>query len=92
MDCTYNFRVTDPKETFHVAIHQFTPDDKILTATWSGQRADFSDKNIIKSALRLPFMTFKIVAAIHWQALKLWGKGAKYIPKPTPPETDISTK
>jgi hypothetical protein len=90
MDCTYKFRLTDPKETFHVAIHQFTGLEKILTATWSGERRSFSTVNILKSVARLPFMTLKIIAAIHWQALKLWIKGAKYISKPEPPKKEIS--
>jgi DUF1365 family protein len=35
--------------------------------------------------VRIPFLTFKIVTAIHWEALKLWVKGMTYIPRPEPP-------
>jgi hypothetical protein len=30
----------------------------------------------------LPLVTFKIVAAIHWQALRLWLKGVRLVPRP----------
>ena len=29
----------------------------------------------------LPLVTFKIVAAIHWEALRLWLKGARLVPR-----------
>ena len=32
--------------------------------------------------IRYPFMTQKVIAAIHWQALKLWWKGATFYPHP----------
>ena len=41
------------------------------------------------AALRLlgamPLMTIKVTAAIHWHALKLWLRGARYHPVPKPP-------
>ena len=30
----------------------------------------------------LPLVAFKIVAAVHWQALRLWLKGARLTPRP----------
>jgi DUF1365 family protein len=30
----------------------------------------------------LPLVTFKIIAAIHWEALRLWIKGARLVPRP----------
>jgi hypothetical protein len=30
----------------------------------------------------LPLVTVKIVAAIHWEALRLWVKGARLAPRP----------
>jgi hypothetical protein len=32
--------------------------------------------------MRYPFMTLKVVAGIHWEALRLWLKRARYIPHP----------
>lgn len=39
-------------------------------------------RHIILQLLRHPFSPIKTVAAIYWQALKLWLKGAKFFPHP----------
>jgi DUF1365 family protein len=92
MNCDYYFRVTPPDEKgFHIAIHQTFNDGKMLTATWNGQKAyDLNTQNIIKVFLKIPFMGIKIFAAIHWQALKLWVKGATFYKSPKAPNHDIS--
>ena len=33
------------------------------------------------SAIVLPLLPFKIIAAIHWEALRLWLKGARLVPR-----------
>lgn len=91
MDCHYYFRLYPPDEALNIAIHQFDDaGDKVLTATWDGKYRPLTDVQILKQVLRRPLMTLKVTAAIHWQALRLWLKGAKYIPRPKPPEKDTS--
>jgi DUF1365 family protein len=29
----------------------------------------------------LPFLTIKVIAAIHWEAMRLWLKGVPYVPR-----------
>jgi len=55
--------------------------EKILFASQDGQRSDFNTKELIKSYLKHPLMTFKIISAIHFEAFKLWIKGIKFIKK-----------
>jgi len=38
----------------------------------------------------VPFMSFKIIAAIHWQAIRLMLRGVKYTNRPEPPAADVS--
>lgn len=90
MDCEYHFKLALPLENLQIGIHQFDKNGKVLTAFWTGKRSGLDDTTIIKTALKSPFMTFKVVAAIHWQAFRLWLKGAKYIKKPPAPDRDIS--
>ena len=54
---------------------------KILYASQDGVRSDFSTKQLVKSYLKHPVMTFKIILAIHFEAFKLWAKGIKFIKK-----------
>jgi hypothetical protein len=35
---------------------------------------------LLRSFVALPLVTFKIVAAIHWEALRLWVMGVRLVP------------
>jgi len=35
-------------------------------------------------------LTFKVMATIHWQALKIWLRGAPFFSRPTPPVEKVS--
>ena len=81
MNCKYFFRLLKPGEKISVIIDQYQTDEKILYASQDGQRVDFNTKELIKSYLKHPLMTFKIISAIHFEAFKLWAKGIKFIKK-----------
>ncbi len=37
---------------------------------------------LLRSFFSLPMVTLKIIAAIHWEALRLWLKGVRLVPRP----------
>jgi len=41
-----------------------------------------SDRTVAGQLLRYPWMTVQVIAAIHWEALRLWWKGVPYLAKP----------
>ncbi|WP_417623518.1 DUF1365 domain-containing protein [Paremcibacter congregatus] len=53
-----------------------------LTACFSGKRQPLTSGNLLRLFLRIPFMTFKVIISIHWQALLLWAKGLKVFRNP----------
>jgi Uncharacterized conserved protein len=60
-------------------IEQFNKkNEKILVATQIGKRQNFSSATILKSFIGNPLMTFKVIFAIHYQAIKIIFKGGKY--------------
>jgi len=61
-----------------------------LVATLAGDRRPLTAGGILRAILRRPFGSRRVLALIHWQALKLWWKGAVYRPRPEPPETEVS--
>ena len=81
MNCSYFFRILKPGEKMSVIIDQYQMDEKILFASQDGKRVDFTSKELLKSYLKHPLMTFKIISAIHYEAFKLWTKGIKFIKK-----------
>jgi len=81
MNCNYFFRILKPSEKISVIIDQYQLNEKILYASQDGKRANFTSNELIKSYLKHPLMTFKIILAIHFEAFKLWAKGIRFIKK-----------
>ena len=51
-----------------------------------GVHKRLTGRQLLAECLRVPFLTLKVVAGIHYEALKLWLKGARYHPIPPAPE------
>ncbi len=82
MDCKYFFRTLLPDKKMSVVIDQYdNNDDKLLYASQDGYIADLKSSELLKSYIKHPLMTFKIIIAIHFEAFKLWSKGIKFIKK-----------
>ena len=82
MDCKYFFRTLVPDKKMSVVIDQYdNNDDKLLYASQDGYMADLKSSELLKSYIKHPLMTFKIIIAIHFEAFKLWSKGIKFIKK-----------
>ncbi|HEV2675455.1 MAG TPA: DUF1365 domain-containing protein [Aliidongia sp.] len=86
----YRFRVLPPAERLMVAIRQRAKDGQTLHAILSGKAATFDDRTLVRALLRYPLMTVKVMAAIHWEALRLWRKGAKFQARPALPPVEIT--
>lgn len=74
MDCAYRFRVEQPGDGVLIAIRESEAGNPVLNAAFSGTRQTLSDGNLALAVLRHPLMTLKIVAAIHFEAVRLWLK------------------
>ncbi len=81
MNCNYFFRILKPSEKISVIIDQYQLNEKILFASQDGRRVDFNSKELLKSYIKHPLMTFKVISAIHFEAFKLWFKGIRFIKK-----------
>jgi DUF1365 family protein len=81
MNCVYFFRLLKPCNKISVIIDLQDKEGKILYAAQDGIKTKLNNKNLVKSYLKHPLMTFKIILAIHFEAFKLWAKGIKYIRK-----------
>lgn len=61
-----------------------------VIATLTGDRRHASLGSLVKSAFRRPLGSWRVQALIHWQALRLWVKGAKFWKRPPAPKNDVS--
>ncbi len=85
MAMTYHFRIMPPAQTTAITIAAHDRDGPVLLASFCGQRRSLTDASLMKALLLFPLATFKVVAAIHWQALKLFLKGVPLVKRPPAP-------
>lgn len=85
MEARYNFRMTLPGDDLKWRILETDPSGPLLAATYHGKRRKLSTESILSLLLQIPLLTWKIVGGIHFEALKLWLKGMRYVPRPAPP-------
>ena len=81
MDCFYFFKVLKPENKLSVVINQNDEKGKILFASQDGLKSDLNNRNLFVSFMSHPLMSFKVIGAIHFEALKLWFKGLKLVNK-----------
>ncbi len=86
---TYTFRFDISPEKLGIWI-DYTTGNGGLLATLSGKRKPLTNRSILWACLRRPFGSRRVLGLIHWQAMKLWWKGAKYTARPTPPSQEVS--
>jgi uncharacterized protein len=73
----YGLRASPPAQRVSVGVALTTPDGPTLNAYFAACREDLTDRNLLRVFFSYPLMTLKVVAAIHFEALKLWLKGLK---------------
>jgi DUF1365 family protein len=81
MASRYHFHIVPPSDYFRLRILQTDEDGPLLAATFAGARRRLTSASLLRSLVLLPLVSFKIIAAIHWQALRLWVKGARLVPR-----------
>jgi uncharacterized protein len=81
MAMRYHFRISPPAETVKLRILETDHAGPLLAATFSGRRRGLTTSALLRAFVALPLVTLKIVAAIHWEALRLWLKGVRIVPR-----------
>ena len=86
MDVDYEFVVTPPETTVvaHMNTHARaeTGTAPYFDATLTLERRPWTAREVRRVLLRHPWMTVKVIGAIHWEALRLWLKGVPKYPHP----------
>jgi uncharacterized protein len=86
---TYAFRFDIRPDRIGIWIDYTTATGGLFT-NLIGPRAPLTNWGILASAFRRPFGSRRVLALIHWQALKLALKRVKFNARPTPPGEDVS--
>ncbi len=78
----YLFHVIPPEDEVTVGVALRTGEGPLLRAHFHGERHPITDGQLAKALISFGWMTVNVVAAIHWEALKLWFKGMRLRPNP----------
>ena len=89
IDGNYVFRFDIRPDKIGIWIDLQIPGGGVM-ANLIGPRRPLRRVDILRALLRRPFGSRRVLGLIHWQAFKLWRKGAKYRKRPSPPETEVS--
>jgi DUF1365 family protein len=77
MDVTYDWSFSPPSERLNVAMRCIRDSEPQFTAGLTLRRKEIDGAALAAALARHPFMTGKVIAAIHWQALRLWWRGCR---------------
>jgi DUF1365 family protein len=90
LDLVYRFRIATPAENAAVSVHVHDQQGLLVAASLSAKRKQLTNGALLRTFVTFPLLTLKVVAGIHWEALKLWLKGVKIHSKPKPPERQVT--
>lgn len=90
MELTYDFRLVPPAERFSVSITASDAHGPILAAVHAADRRPLSDAALLRAFLTTPLLTLKVIAGIHWEALRIWLKGVGLRDRPPAPERAVT--
>ena len=92
MDAEYRFSVRPPEghASLHLGIGVHDAQGPLLHATYAATHAPLRDRALALALLTHPLLTLKVVAAIHWDALRLWLKRVPLHPHPGPAAEPLS--
>jgi len=91
MAASYRFRVLPPPlissngNRLSIVINESDARGPLLDAAFHAKRVSLSDAKLLALLVTHPLMTLKVIAGIHWEALKLWSKGVRLVDRPPPP-------
>jgi DUF1365 family protein len=82
MNVRYDWRFLPPGERLQAHMEDHVEGHKLFDATLSLRRRPITGVALARVLARYPLMTVQVVAKIHWQALRLWRKGAPFYAHP----------
>jgi len=89
MGIHYDWRFREPGELITVHMNNLAKREKRFDATLRLQRQEISARALARVLLTYPLMTLKVVFLIHWQALRLFAKGAPFYVHPAKREPQV---
>jgi DUF1365 family protein len=82
MDMQYAWAFSEPRSRLYVNMQNFKEGRPVFDATLALTAEPVTTAALVRTLAAFPLMTAKVIAAIHWQAFKLWLKGTPFFSHP----------
>lgn len=89
-DMAYDFSVVPPGRDLAISVIGKDRAGPLIVAHLTAERRELTDGALARAFLAYPFMTLKVIVAIHWEALLLWLKGIRVEPRPAAPDQPVT--
>jgi uncharacterized protein len=81
VDVAFDFALRVPGEKLHVQIDDYAAGERTLTSLLTGQARPLNDRTLAWFTLKYPLITLRVIALIHWHALRLYLKRVPWFAK-----------
>ena len=86
VDVAFDFTLRTPGDRLSIQIDDYVGAERTLTSTLTGPRRELTSARLAWFTVKYPLITLRIIALIHWHALKLWLKRVPWFAKAARPE------
>lgn len=82
MDLRYAFTIAPPGEDVRVGVDVHDEAGRVLSASFTARRHPLSDGALLRAVLGHPWQLVGVLAAIHWEAVRIVLKGFRFFANP----------
>ena len=82
MEQGYDWRFSEPGPRLAVHMANLRSGTRVFDATLRLRRREITTASLAATLARYPVSSLRVLAAIYWQALRLWAKGVPFHPHP----------
>jgi len=82
MDMAYEWHLRAPGPRLSLAIVNVRDGDRLFEASLTLKRRELTRWNMVRTLARHPWMSARVIRAIHWQAFRLWRRKCPFYAHP----------